>query len=105
MPFVKGQSGNPGGRRKGTKDLYSLDALRIAIREVEQEKKVNLLKHFIRRALESDSVLLALMKKFIPDIEHKDEKNGEELINETLEFKDIPSNGEGLSRFEKFIKN
>ena len=33
-----------------------------------------------------------------------DEKN-EELINQELEFKDIPKNGEGISRFEKFIRN
>ena len=62
--WKKGQSGNPNGRPKKPE----IDALRTAIKVVEKENDMTLLEHFVRRAYENDSVLVALCKKFLPDM-------------------------------------
>lgn len=64
MAFKKGQSGNPKGRPKSPE----VEELRAAIREVEKGKKTKLLKHFVKKAYEDNRVLIALMKKILPDI-------------------------------------
>lgn len=63
MAFKKGQSGNLNGRPKGSKNTFTIDSFRQAIRNVEEKDQVNILEHFIRRALASDTVLIALMNK------------------------------------------
>lgn len=63
--FKKGVSGNPGGRPKGTVSLTT--ELIHAVELVEKEKKISVFKHFVLRALENDQVLIALIKKFVPD--------------------------------------
>jgi hypothetical protein len=62
--WKKGQSGNPNGRPKKPE----IDALRTAIKVVEKENDMTLLEYFVRRAYENDSVLVALCKKFLPDM-------------------------------------
>ncbi len=64
--FVKGQSGNPGGRPKGAKS--EIDKLRAAIKLVEKEEGIPLYRHFIKRAYLDDTVLIALGKKVLPDL-------------------------------------
>lgn len=54
---------------------YDLDELKIAIRTVEKRRKKKLLEHFIDRAFKNDTVLIALLKKFVPDITIKDIRN------------------------------
>ena len=74
MPFVKGKSGNPGGKPKGTKHSMTVDIfdkLLKAIKETKDNKKISkgkdVFEHFVERAYKSDTVLNALMKKFVPD--------------------------------------
>jgi len=71
MPFTKGQSGNPYGRPVGPRGELN-DAFIAAIKSVEKDTKKNLLKHFVRRALADDSVLIAVMRKLLPDLKSLD---------------------------------
>ena len=57
-----------GGRPVGSRSAYSIKELMAAIKAVEGEKKKPLLKHFVQRAYESDSVLSHLAKKVLPDL-------------------------------------
>jgi len=66
-PFKKGESGNPKGKIKGTKNY--LTRLDEALSEIETLKGKNLFFRFIERAFASDKVLVAAMKKFVPDRE------------------------------------
>lgn len=45
------------------------EEIEVIIKEVEQEKGKNLLKHFVERAFESDIVAIALLNKLFPDLE------------------------------------
>lgn len=75
--WAKGQSGNPRGRKKGEN---SIDDLRVAIKTIEKAKKLPLMQHFVERAYDDDTVLVALMRKLIPDIRITDiNLTGEEL--------------------------
>lgn len=56
--------GNSFGARKRKPEI---DELRKAIKAVEKEKGKNILKHFVERGLKNDSVLVALIKKLVPD--------------------------------------
>ena len=67
--WPEGVSGNPSGRPKGTAEL---DILKKAIKEVGQRKKLSLYKHAARRAYESDTVLIAVLRKLIADISEID---------------------------------
>jgi hypothetical protein len=110
--FVKGQSGNPAGMKKGYRREISLSALKEALAIVEAEtidvdgkkkKRVPILVHAWRRAYESDAVLSILIKKFIPDAMPVTDEDNEKLINQELTFEDIPQNGDGQHRFAGFL--
>lgn len=70
--YKKGKSGNPGGRPKGSTAEFSIYKLEEAVRKVEKEEKIKIFDHFIHRALMNDKVLVALMKKLVPDREEKE---------------------------------
>jgi len=76
MPFVKGQSGNPKGRPKKP----TIEALEKAIKKVERKKKKKLMEHFVEQAFDDNGVLVALLKKMLPDL-----KQVEGVIKATLE--------------------
>ncbi|MEK7078834.1 MAG: hypothetical protein AAB929_02080 [Patescibacteria group bacterium] len=50
---------------------------------------------------ESDQVLIALIKKLIPDAENVN-NDYEDLLGRKLVFRDVPSTGEDIERFQKF---
>ena len=66
--FKPGQSGNPDGRPKGSKNDLTL--LKEALKDVEKTKDNKLFKRFIERAFINDKVLIAAMKKFVSDKQH-----------------------------------
>ncbi len=59
-----GQSGNPKGRPKGKSVTVQLER---AIKRVEKNHNIRLIDHFVERSYVSDVVLIALMKKLLPD--------------------------------------
>ena len=65
-------------------DGPEIQELREAIKKSEKKRDKTLFEHFIERAFESDKVLIALMKKIIPD-----QKNSE--IDYLEELPKIPS--------------
>ena len=64
MVWKSGESGNKNGRPRKPE----IELLRKALRQVQKEKNVSLFKHFCTRALKNDAVLIAFIKKFVPDI-------------------------------------
>jgi len=75
-----GEVRNPNGRPKGSYSIYI--ALEKAIEEVQKKKKVNLLVHFVQEAFTSKRVLIALMKKILPDRQYvEDDPKLGEVIN------------------------
>lgn len=67
MGFKKGQSGNPKGRKPGT--ATKVKALEDAIKIVEKQKgKKKFLIHAVEMAYEDTKVLVAILKKIIPDL-------------------------------------
>jgi len=66
MPkYVKGQSGNPAGKPKGANQ--PMTELLKAIKLVEKSKRKKLMVHFVEQAYKDNKVLVALMKKVLPD--------------------------------------
>ena len=86
-------NGNP-GRPKGSTNRISLKKLEEAmeIEEAEAEKQggVNILRHFVRMAYVNPNILIALMKKFIPDKTHTEIETPEPIkaIFEIVNAKD-----------------
>jgi len=80
-----GESGNPRGRPK--KSISEM--LEKAIKKVQKDKDCTLLEHFVRRAYEDDRVLIAVMKKIIPDLKVLDVK--EEFNPENLGVIRLPA--------------
>ena len=66
--YPAGVSGNPNGRPKGSSNKFSIKELVQAIRDVEEERKMPLLKHFVNGAYDNPTVLIALAKKLLPDL-------------------------------------
>lgn len=66
--FPPGVSGNPYGRPKGSTSAFSMEALVRATKNVEKRKKKKILEHFVEQAFKDNAVLIALMRKFAPDL-------------------------------------
>ena len=76
--WKKGESGNPNGRPRKAE----IDNLRRAIEEGEKKHGKSLFKHAVDRAFTNDTVLIALLKKLVPDMTHiEDERELQKIIN------------------------
>jgi len=65
--WLPGSCPNPLGRPVDGKN--QLDRLLVAIRKVESEENKNLLQHFVQRGFESDTILIAIFNKIIPNLQ------------------------------------
>lgn len=91
MVFKPGESGNPEGRPKNP----AIEELRNALEKVQNGDGSTLLEHFVKRAYESDAVLIAVVKKLLPDLRTveanilagADETNVVYIIEKYLEVK------------------
>lgn len=72
MAWKPGESGNPDGRPKGARNRVTQDEFIAALRKVERRRRINLLERYFERALKSDTVLVSVMKKIIPDLKALD---------------------------------
>ena len=82
--FTKGHS--YGRNQKGRPKKPEIEELRKAIKAVEEEKDKKLLEHFVRRAYKNDAVLVALIKKLVPDKTQADIDLGGEVKLEPIQI-------------------
>ena len=64
------QKGNKYG--KGRPKKPEIDELRKALLVAKEKHNLSLLEHFVERAYLDDSVLIAVMKKMLPDLKASD---------------------------------
>jgi hypothetical protein len=84
MAWMKGQSGNPKGRVKS--DARKL--LEEAVAAEGKKRKKSIYQHMVERAYEDDTVLVALVRKLLPDLRMVDAN-----LLQREPFKLILSNG------------
>ena len=78
-------SGNPSGRSK--KQLKA--KLEQAIKEVEGDQETTLFRHLVKRAFESDVVLIALCRKLLPEMRATEFDINETPVDRTLSDDEI----------------
>lgn len=64
--FLPGTGGNPLGRPRGTSFM---DTFKLALKEVEKEKRKSLLRHFIEQAYVDNRVLIAAIDRILPALQ------------------------------------
>lgn len=95
MPFQKGNVANPKGRPKGSKDMYTINDFKKAMRVVEKRKKGSFFARVIEVAWTNPKVMVAVLKKLIPDQTFvQGDFFPEDLLREKISF--IPENGDKL---------
>jgi len=70
--FKKGVSANPKGRPKGSVDFFT--QVRDTMKKVEKEKGISLIEYAVRKAYTNPQVLIAILKKVIPDMSQSEIK-------------------------------
>lgn len=66
--FKAGYTGNPFGRPK----VPIYEAFGQAIRDAERKHKRSVFRHFIEKGFQDNRVLISVMKKILPDLQHVD---------------------------------
>jgi len=84
-PFVKGQSGNPLGKKKGTLD--EVTKFKLAIAAFEKENGKDIYKFILEKATRYPQVLIAIFKALIPQQQHT-EISGDSDSPIIVKFKD-----------------
>lgn len=64
MPFKPGNCANPNGAPRKPE----IELVRQAMLETERERKKSLWKHLVEKCYEDNAVLIAVAKKFMPDM-------------------------------------
>ena len=80
-PFEAGNPGGPGRPRGPSLSQQLLEA----VQSVEARHQKPLLEHFVERAYTSDRVLIALLKKLIPDLSRPDLQAEDERQQATVQ--------------------
>jgi len=80
--WAKGKSGNLNGRPRDP----IVAEMREALREVEKRKRKKLLVRFFERAFVNDKVLIAAVKKIVPDLQHTTGGLDSETIKSLADF-------------------
>lgn len=88
-----GESGNPSGKKEGTLNhetrLETIsDDIQASINRIEKKRNESLLDHFVERAFNNDGVLVAVMKKIMPDLIKKE---GGEAKETSIFYISVPS--------------
>jgi len=83
MPF---KPGDPNINRNGRPKQPEIQELRDALDAAKKDKNKSILEHFVERAYTDDGVLVALVKKMLPDKNHLEaEINAEVTMMPTIE--------------------
>jgi len=90
MAFKKGETTNPVGRPKGS--VNKRTELMNALKRVEKKKRKTIWAHFIEEAYKDRGVLIALMKKLVPDMKFIEGDIGLVIKAVELIFKDADEN-------------
>ena len=96
-PFQKGNKANINGRPKGSVDFIA--EMKRAIRTIGKEKGISLIEHAIQKAYTNPQVLIAMLKKIVPDMTQSDVK-----INTVYNPYEKMSKEEILKDFERELK-
>ena len=89
--FIEGASANPDGRPKGSRNKFSMARLEEAMEAEEKlagvESQPSVFQQFVRMAYINPGVMIALMRKFVPD-KQQTEVTGVEGITFTIKQAD-----------------
>ena len=99
--IVKGmKSLNPSGRPKGSRNRISMSLLEEAVALEQAKHKKTIYQHFVYRAYKNDKVLVALMKKLVPDMSYIQAEN-HNFDGEKIEI--LPSDLDLKNRIKRFL--
>lgn len=76
--FVKGVSGNPAGKPKGTRDMWP--ELYSALRKVEKRKKKLFAERLVEMAWDNPKIAIGLADKFFADLPKDIQLDGQDAI-------------------------
>jgi len=82
--FKPGNNANPKGRPKGSTNF--LPELIRAMRSVEKEKRISILKHAWEESLKDNKLLATMLRKIVPDLTNESGEKGPTSIRISYEY-------------------